>query len=390
MPLLQTNTDIATFADAVEYLLDFHEIDRTGLNQRRARAAILRAYRDLPNHHSWNYYYRQRILQTVASYSTGTIAYDHTGGASERLVTLTSGTWPSWAAFGRIIIDSVHYEVDTRESDSAITLRSDSNPGADVAASTTYTLYRNTYPLPADFGSPISFWDVGQNQRLQVLDQERYHHTAYLDATPSTPLWATLSGARDHYATMQLIFGPPPNDIYSYDLLYRATPRPLNIDSYSTGTVAVTSASASVTGTGTVFPTNCVGSIIRFSSSSAMPTGATGGISGTDNLFAFQGVIKTRTSATALVLEEVAPVTIAAGSSYVISDPLDIATGPMLTALLHMARYEFSQYSAREDAGRIYAIYRQSLLEAMAADAMFSKSGPSIPYNPYTRTTAEE
>src|SRR5688572_7756730 len=130
MPLIQTNTDLLTYSDLVQQILDAHGVDRSGLNERHARPAVRMAYRNLPQRHSWNYYYRQRQLQTVADYSTGTLEFDYSGGASERMLTLTTGTWPSWAAFGRVIIDSVHYDVATRESDSIITLAETSNPGA--------------------------------------------------------------------------------------------------------------------------------------------------------------------------------------------------------------------------------------------------------------------
>lgn len=386
MPLINAAQDVWTFRDGVDYLLDTHEIDRTGLNERRARMALLKAYRDLPSRAAWNYYARQRILQTVASYSTGTIAFDYTGGAAERLVTLSSGTFPTWAAFGKIIIDSVHYEVDTYESSTTITLRSDSNPGADVAAGTTYTIYRNTYPLPADFKELISLWDVDQNRELPIVSMPEYHDNAYLEATPTDPRWASISGSRDYYGGTQLIFGPPPNDIYSYDLLYKAAPRPLAIDEYSTGTVEATSASATITGTNTTFPTNCVGSIIRFSTSATMPTGIAGGLDDVDNPFAMQGVIKTRSSATSLILEEAASMSISAGSAYVISDPLDIDNGSMLTALLHAAEAEFARLCGRADAMGKESLARRSLLEAMEADNKIANRTTRRFYNPYTRT----
>src|SRR5689334_1960458 len=99
---IQSGVDVWTYADLVGYILDTHAVKATGLNLRHAREAVRRAYRDFPQRHSWNYYYRQRVLQTVASYGTGTISYTN----STRTVTLTGGTFPSWANYGRIVIDS--------------------------------------------------------------------------------------------------------------------------------------------------------------------------------------------------------------------------------------------------------------------------------------------
>src|SRR5574338_846908 len=103
-----------TYKDLVDYCLDYAGGDVTVENRRKARRAVQNAYRDMAKDHRWRYYLIIGRLATVEYYSTGTIAYDHTGGANERQVTLTSGTWPSWAANGILVIDNVTYEVDSR------------------------------------------------------------------------------------------------------------------------------------------------------------------------------------------------------------------------------------------------------------------------------------
>lgn len=68
------------------------------------------------------------------SYSTGTITYDHTGGANERQVTLAGGTWPSWAkAPGRLFYNGAFYNLDARISDTILTLEG-SGLGGDVSS----------------------------------------------------------------------------------------------------------------------------------------------------------------------------------------------------------------------------------------------------------------
>lgn len=392
MPLVNSGTDLWTFADAVRHLLDLHELDsNSGLNKRNARASLLKAYRDLPSRTAWNYYYRQRLLQTVAAYSTGTVAFDYTGGASERMLTLTTGTWPSWAAFGRVIIDDVHYEVATRESNSIITLTETSNPGADVAALTTYQIYRSAYLLPADYRSLCRIWDVEEQRPLNLVDPAQHHTSQQWLGTPQEPWEAMVRATGEYYGGMALHFGPPPETAKTYDLLYIARPRPLNIEDYSTGTVTVSLSSATVTGSGTVFPTNCVGSVIRFSKNSTLPTSVIGGLDGSDNPFLLQGVIKTRTSDTALVLEEAASVAIAAGSAFTISDPLDIEPGVMLTALLRAAEAEFCVRAGRKDSREKLALAQQALLEAMENNTPYENLGYApMTYDPFTRTTSNE
>ena len=392
MPLIQTNAVVPTFQDCVEQLLDLHELDaRVPVHARRARASILQAYRDLATKHTWNYYYRTYLLQTVASQSSSTITYDHTGGASERLVTIAAGTWPSWAAFGRIVIDSVPYEVDTRESSTTLTLKENSNPGDDVAAGTTYEIYRSAYPLPANFASLCRVFDVADEQEMTLVDPASYQvaDMVFYDS-PQQPWEAMVRSTGEHYGGLHLHFGPPPSTARTYEILYRVHPRPLNIDEYSAGTVAVTSGSASVTGTDTTFPTNCAGSVIRFSSTSKQPSSVAGSLDGTSNPFVMQSVIKSRGSATALTLEETATTTISSGSGYVISDPIDVEPGAMFTAFMRLAEAEFCLKAGRKDADKRQSLARMAVLEAMAADSRYDNVGRPVEYNPFTRTTANE
>lgn len=367
MPVLQTNAVVYTYADVVEHLLDLHEVDRTAtLNQRNARRAILNAYRDLPQKHPWSYYFRQRLLQTAASYSTGTIDYDHTGGVNERQVTLTTGTWPTWAAFGRLIIDGVHYEVDTRVSSTIITLKEDSNPGADVAALTTYQIYRGAYPLPVNFKRMGRIWDIDGGRTLPYVDQQDHHDGAvHFFDTPQTPWQYTLRNNGDYYGSMQLLFGPPPDALLSYDLLYEVTPRPLALDYYATGTIAISGTTVTLT-TGT-WPSTCVGSILRVSSGASAPTNLIGSLSA-DNPFVSQHVIKSRTSDTVVVLEESGG-TVSSGTGYSVSDPIDIEPGAMLNAFLRMCEAEFCRADNRKDAEARRELAHLAIIEAKEADS---------------------
>ena len=388
MAVIQANTDLYTYSDMVQYVCDAHAVDRTGLNERHARSAVRYAYRDLPARHQWNYYYRQQLLQTVASYSTGTVTFDYTGGTAERQLTLTTGTWPSWAAYGRIVIDNVHYDVATRESGTAITLAETSNPGADITDDTTFEIYRNSYPLPANFGVMDGLWDVSSQFPINFIDQRTQHTAlqAFYD-NPGQPLHATIRATGKYLGGLEVILGPPPSDLLTYDMLYLAQPRALALDEYSAGSASITAGTASVTGTSTTFPVNCVGSIIRFSAGPTKPSGMLGSLDGTDNPFVHQGVVKTRTSATALVLEEVMPSAVGNLTTvgYTISDPIDVEPYRMLTALQRSAEAEFARLSGRQDASFKMGVARKALLEAMEADTTLDGARGRVIYNPLLR-----
>lgn len=316
-------------------------------------------------------------MQTVASYSTGTVDYDHTGGTYERQLTLATGTWPTWATFGRVIIADVHYEVEDYKSSTVLTLREDSNPGADVAASTAYTIYRNAYPLPANFRRLGHLWDIDGQRSIPIVDQQE-QHDALVNCydTPDTPWQASLRGTGDYYGATQLVFGPPPSAVLSYDLMYEVLPRPLKIDQYTAGTVTITS-TTTATLTGGVWPASCVGSILRVAATADSPTSLLG-----DNPYASQHVIKTRTSDTVAVLEEAT--TNVSGKGFSVSDPIDVEQG-MLNAFMRMAEAEFCSAASRKDADARAAKAMMAIVEAKENDQKMPRSGVPAYYDPIKR-----
>jgi hypothetical protein len=138
--------EMVTWKDLVDHTIDYLGATPSAEARRDGRRATLEALRDLASAGEWTYYYDRFRLDIVGPYLTGTLSYDHTGGAYERLLTLVGGTWPSWAALGSIVLDNIPYEVDRRIDDTRITLTENANPGAD-ATPAAWTLYRDTYPL---------------------------------------------------------------------------------------------------------------------------------------------------------------------------------------------------------------------------------------------------
>ena len=136
---MSTSPILYTYQDVIDHLLDWLGVAVDDNSLRQVKSAILSAYRELPNLRNWSYYYNRTRLNTVADYSTGTITYDHTGGSSERLMTLASGTWPTWAEFGVLKVGSNYYSIASRDSATQITLNA---VATTVAAGTAYELGR--------------------------------------------------------------------------------------------------------------------------------------------------------------------------------------------------------------------------------------------------------
>lgn len=381
-----------TFQDLVEDLLDSHEITRTELNTRNARRAILEAYRWLSNAADWTCYRQRIVIQTVASYSTGTVVYDHTGGSYERMLTLTTGTWPSWSAFGRVVIDSVHYTVATRESDTVITLSANSNPGADVA-STTYEIYRSTYPLPVDFKRLNKIWDVVNEREIPVVQDVIQQETSLtLYKSPGQPMQVAIQGDQEYYGSLSLVFSPPPDTIRTYDLLYTRHPRALKIDKYSTGTVTISGSATSVTGNSTSFPEDCVGSILRLTTSTTSePTDVAGDSANVDNRYYAQRAITARASATALTIDATVSTSALTTVKYVISDPIDIEYYSMYGALRALASAEYSRLARRpKDYEMMFPVAQREVRMALEGDIRAPYSVPVVPYDPFVRTSTTD
>jgi len=366
-------TPLYTFQDACEHLWSvFNPAVKapTGRELRLAKAAVLNGYRRVSNDHRWNYYKRRLQLVTEASYSTGTVVYDNTGGASERLVTLTGGTFPSNTARGNIKISNVHYPVETRESDTTLTLGVNGNPGADVS-STTYEWYRDAYPLPVNFLRIDKLMDVVNLFPLvYVSPEEQLEYTRNFSAqTISIPEWYTIRNTGDYIGSLSVVFGRAPNAVRNYDAIYEMSPRELRTYKEASGTFACTAGTTAVTGSSTAFTSRMVGSVFRASASSTAPTGVMGDVDGTLNPFDSQRIVSAVASATALTLDSaLSESTTYAGDAYIISDPLDIEINSMLTYFQRLLEAEYAKLAKRIDWRERDSLAKEALNLAIGSD----------------------
>lgn len=317
-----------TFNDAIAHLRDAN----FGISQDAELAILKRAargaYRDLIDSHRWRYGLIEYGQRLVASYETGTVAYDHTGGAFERMVSLTSGTWPTEAQHYKLFVGTGVYPVQERKSATVLTLDPTINPGEDIAAGTSYTLYRDTYPLPDDFlksdeilsqSSPWFNWYIDPREYLS-LETTRHWIT-------SRPFrWTIMQDATRPGGWCLRVVGHPTsatNLVFQYQ---RAFKEPVlsghESFSYSTAatiTVALAQNGYTVTGTGTAFNQKMVNSVLRVSEDgSHLPTDNGGAYP-----FAQELLIRSVESATSLTTWQAASGTVT-GRKFVISDPLDM------------------------------------------------------------------
>ena len=108
-----------------------------------ATEAINEAVRYIATDRDWPWYNRTITLDFVAPYATGTVAIAN----GSTTVTLTGGTWPSWAAYGVLIVDGQSYAVASRSSDTVLLL--EDAWGTDALTAEGYTLARYSFDLPS-------------------------------------------------------------------------------------------------------------------------------------------------------------------------------------------------------------------------------------------------
>ena len=359
-----------TYQDSVDHLVDYLGGVASDQVVRDCKRAVIASVRDLANAHRWSYHYTHGRVNTVAPYSTGTIAYDHTGGTYERMVTLSSGTWPTWAADGQIrfelstdLADGPIYEVEERKSSSIITLSEDLNPGQDVSSGSVYVLYRDSYALPEDFiaQDEATYQDnFSQMDFIHPRDWLAYNRYRY---SSGIPRYYTIVGDNLNNGRMTLRLAPYPDAAKTIDFVYQRRPRSLRILSETTGTVSMTSGASTVTGVGTAFTESMVGSVIRLSSTTTAPTSIVG-----DNPYEFESVITGFTSATSVTVRDSAPDDFAS-VAYVISDPIDIEQGAMLTAFQRGLEFQLSLTRVLKDKPSSRAAYELALALAKDADS---------------------
>lgn len=317
-------------------LLDLHDRMRAYIGNQdsdQSSSAVLRAASEavlaISMNHDWNYFATYGRITTSAPYSTGTIAYDATGGTYERMVTLSGGVWPSWVAnYGTLLVSTVPYDIDRRISDTVATLKATSAPADDIAAATAYQVYRARYDLPTDFVSIKKPIITAQNTIIHKIPLEEFIRRRNLNDGPSTPFMFTL--ADSGYGRNQILFWNPPDGVYQMEFEYKRKPTQPLVIQEETGSLSLTQGSTTVTGLSTAFTAAMAGAVLRVSADSIPPTG----YDGIKPPIA-EYLIDSFTSTTALELSEAAAASVS-GRGYTISSRLDVREGPMFNYLCHM------------------------------------------------------
>lgn len=367
--LIATDVALWTYRDAVDHLMDVFQLDDVDLLGRRARRAVDTVYRDMPYRATWSYYRRNLNFSTTAPQTAGTIAYD----ASTRIVTLSGETWPSVAAECRIQIGNLtgpYHEIERRVSSTEILLAASTAPAASVVAGTSYRLFRSTYQLPYRFREVFQLWDTKQNIPVQFSTAwSQFAESMFVWNTPQTPFRAIITNGSD-LGWMAISLSPPPDSANTYVLDCSIEPRPLRIVSHADSATVDAGSDPLLVTVDRTLPENIVGSVIRLSGTAAGVTSRYG-----DNPPLYERVVTSRESSTTLKVH--APLPSLTDVGCVISDPIDIEPGAMLTAFQRGIELEYAKIAVLKDIGDREELFRQAFLHAVGSDRRTSSADSS-------------
>lgn len=350
-----------TYFDLVESLIVSSYGGPQDAEQRDIRTAIHRAYDELTTIRDWAYYHVHGRVITVAPYSTGTVS------SSGNTVTLTGGTWPTWAGQGHLKVGENIARVASRTSGTVIELDS-GLPLKDAASGDTYTLYRTVYPLPDDFrnmdepSDEYNWWSGLYVTPDQAMKLERVSNTS------GSPLHWTIIKDPDSTGWAIKLMGYPTGK-ETIDFTYRRSARPIRYSGHepSLRQGTISRSGATVTGNGTAFSAAMVGSILRVGDTTTIP----GPI---ESLAPWveEAVITAHSSSTSITAGSG---TIASTTKYLITDPIDVAPH-MAQAMDSACDYWLSRIRGVK-AEAAFALYQRDLRLAMEREQLAPLSGRS-------------
>lgn len=202
---------------------DASDIIRSGLRQ---------AYY-LTDGYRWSFLQpTQSQLSLHTAYSTGTIS------VTNGVVTLSGGTFPSWAAQGDVWVDDGYYPVNTRDGNTQVTLVDTSLTGL---SGETYSLKHREYDLPDDFDGldgnhGFSYRNDQSNWRpLTKLNEAQIRSLdSYPEETGPPSYYCIVPAAPTSTSDMKwrAIFYPLPDAAYTLWYRYNVIPPMLDGTSY--------------------------------------------------------------------------------------------------------------------------------------------------------------
>lgn len=312
-----------TYRDMIDRMLTFLDGGTASRSQQGVRRAIATAYREVGQSRYWSSKFRQQKLHCHGPYSTGSIQYEHTGHSSgARIATLSTGSWPSWIVDGDLRVGTSRYTVSRRLSSARVQLSSNVNPGENLSTGTAYEAVQTRVELPADYQAANELLveeRVGYGQYISPTNW--LQHTSF-NLSVGQPVAHTILPDPNRPNRMALFLYPASERKREIDTILYYRPRPLVYTGYGptefTGRVSMNAGETTVTGDRTAFKQGMVGSVLRISTGSELPSDAYG-----HNPAEIEATILEVIDDTTLVIDTASLETFT-NRAFVISDPIDL------------------------------------------------------------------
>jgi len=251
---------VIPFTELYERLLNLGRIDSPN-NSDYAKGIINDAYtRSLPRAEDWNAIVTEDTLQMVAAYSTGTVAV--VVGGTTVTGTGTTFTAAMTAANGYRIKISGNRDIYKFTYVSAVSgTITPSLSGPNNITAGTFEIFKDEYDLAGDFdrflknGSVYVYSDGRIQDVIKEVPRDMFQEE-FVNGK-SDPIRRVIQTRNNSVTGRKMVrVNPWPATPYNYPYEYTKKLSPMS--DYRTGTVTVTNASATVTGTDTFFLSNVV------------------------------------------------------------------------------------------------------------------------------------
>ena len=370
-----------TYRDVVDHVLDYMGGNITDPDSERlSRRAVQCAVNEFHSKRNWTCFYKRGRIITSPPYATGTIQYQATSGSVPRQITLTGGTWPSFAGSGVLIINNILYPVWAMLDSATLQLQEITAPAADIDAGTSFQLVQENYPLPVDFGQIQEIVNSSQGGWMTYLTPGEFMAQQRQYNLLGVPYSYTYQNDPLYRGTLAIAFYPFPDIAYTMDMFYRRQSRALSaqgaipVVAYTVGTASAST--QTVTGTGTAWTPGMAGCVIRFAAQSNgdVPTGQGG-----SSPFAMQRMVTGVTNAQTLTIDQVPDVSFA-NVPYAISDPVDLEFGAMMTYFLRECEKQIRILRRISPQSNEDAMYANALIAAFEADQRHNEARATFGY----------
>ncbi len=299
--------------------------------------AIQDAIRSLPSKNDWAYFKRQTRLTTSTAINP-TVTYDHTGGAYEKMLTITSDhTWPADASLGEIVVEQRTYRIKERISTTVVTLEDDFSLQEDFTGDVWWQ--RANYQFTRDITRIHSIRNLTVGRELAFLPSQSFIDQSWNSYGRGSVSYFTWQNSGSRFGSSEICLWPTPNAKEIIEVTATVNPQ-VPKTFLESGTEAVLSVgSRSLTVADATFTKKLIGSVVRLSRNSAPP------INNEMDNWDFQAFITNVPNATTLTLSEaLGDETI--GGGYAISSGADIEAATMLEYIEDEA---YAQYCKNHD-----------------------------------------